>query len=115
MPPGTEALLSPLLVDPAATALITDFDGTLSPIVEDPAAARPLDGVADLLVRLSRRFGVVAVVSGRPAAFLAEHLSAVDDGARQLRLVGLYGLEEIGPDGAVHLADGAGPWLAVVD
>ncbi len=115
MPPDVAELLSPLVADPASTALITDFDGTLSPIVADPDAARPLDGVGDLLHALSRRFAVVAVVSGRPAAFLADRLRSQDAGPHRLRLIGLYGMEEIGPDGAVHLADAARPWLAAVD
>ena len=115
LPRGAAALLAPLLVDPTATALITDFDGTLSPIVVDPAAARPLDGVPDLLDRLARRFGVVAVVSGRPAGFLVEHLTAGPvAGASRVHLVGLYGMEEAGPDGSVRLADGRHPWLPVV-
>ena len=114
VPPGLTELLSPLVVEPAATALITDFDGTLSPIVSDPEAARPLDGVADLLQRLARRFGVVAVVSGRPAAFLAERLPPPRGGTDRVRRIGLYGIEEVGPDGAVHLADAARPWLATV-
>ncbi len=82
--------------------------------MEDPAAARPLDGVADLLHRLSGRFGVVAVVSGRPAGFLAERLGPVSDGPSRLRLYGLYGMEEVGPDGSVRLAAEAEPWLPVV-
>ncbi len=82
--------------------------------MEDPAAARPLDGVADLLARLSERFGVVAVVSGRPARFLAERLVPVERGTSRLRMIGLYGMEEIRPDGSVRLAADAEPWLAVV-
>ena len=34
--------LAALLMAPASTAVLTDFDGTLSPIVPDPADARPL-------------------------------------------------------------------------
>ena len=109
------------MVDPGATALITDFDGTLSPIVADPGAARPLEGVVDLLHRLCRRFAVVAVVSGRPAAFLAERLSPTggsppppDGAAHPLRLIGLYGLEEVDADGTVRLTPEALPWVTVV-
>src|SRR5215211_4420935 len=36
-------------------ALLTDFDGTLSPIVEDPAAAVPLPGAVEVLARLGER------------------------------------------------------------
>lgn len=108
------SILGPLVVDPGATALITDFDGTLSSIVEDPTAARPLNGVPDLLDRLSRCFGVVAVVSGRPVSFLVEHLLPRGAGASQVRLVGLYGMEEVGPDGSPRLNAAAEPWLPVV-
>ena len=71
-------------------ALCLDFDGTLSPIVEDPQAARPLPGIAELLGPLAERFAAVALVSGRPAAYLAEHAAA-----RGVRYLGLHGLQEI--------------------
>lgn len=57
------------------TALCLDFDGTLSPIVDDPEAVRPLAGVVELLGPLAARFAAVALVSGRPADYLAEHAS----------------------------------------
>ena len=57
-------------------ALCLDFDGTLSPIVEDPQAARPLPGIVELLGPLAERFAAVALVQGRPAAYLAEHAAA---------------------------------------
>ena len=53
-------------------ALCLDFDGTLAPIVDDPAAARPLAGVVELLEPLASRFAAVALISGRPAGYLAE-------------------------------------------
>ncbi|MFL6102902.1 MAG: trehalose-phosphatase, partial [Actinomycetes bacterium] len=71
-------------------ALCLDFDGTLSPIVEDPQAARPLQGIIELLEPLAARFAAVALVSGRPAAYLAEHAAAPG-----VRYLGLYGLQEI--------------------
>jgi trehalose 6-phosphate phosphatase len=71
-------------------ALCLDFDGTLSPIVDDPAAARPLAGVVELLEPLAGRFAAVALISGRPAGYLAEHAAA-----RGVRYLGLYGLQEI--------------------
>jgi trehalose 6-phosphate phosphatase len=74
-------------------ALCLDFDGTLSPIVPDPEAARPLKGMVELLGRLASRFAAVALVSGRPADFLAEHASAPG-----VRYLGLYGLQEIRDD-----------------
>jgi trehalose 6-phosphate phosphatase len=60
----------------ADLALCLDFDGTLAPIVDDPDQARPLPGVVDLLGALAGRFAAVALVSGRPAAYLAEHAPA---------------------------------------
>lgn len=97
-----DLVLAVLTADPAATAIMTDFDGTLAPIVEDPAAARALPGAADLLVGLARRFALVGVVSGRPAALILRMLGGPQRAAawgsraaeaRGVRVAGLYGLE----------------------
>ena len=104
------AALAPLLDDPAATAILTDFDGTLAPIITDPAAVQPLPGAGPTLNRLSDRFGMVAVVSGRPVSFLADRLRP----AARLRLVGLYGLERSEGAGGVVTAPGAEEWRRVV-
>ncbi|HEY2214132.1 MAG TPA: trehalose-phosphatase [Acidimicrobiales bacterium] len=104
------AALQPLTERPQSSALLLDFDGTLSLIVEDPTAARPLPEVPDLLVGLAERFGLVAVISGRPVAFLNEVLRQ----PRGVRLVGLYGLEWIGSDGERAVLPEAEPWEAVV-
>jgi trehalose 6-phosphate phosphatase len=74
----------------ARAALCLDFDGTLAPIVDDPEAAAPLPGVPALLDRLAGRFAAVALVSGRPAGWLADRV-----GARRVRYLGLYGMEEV--------------------
>ena len=71
-------------------ALCLDFDGTLSPVVDDPDAARPLKGVVELLEPLARRFAAVAIISGRPAPYLAEHVAAPG-----VRYLGQYGLQEM--------------------
>lgn len=71
-------------------AVCLDFDGTLSPVVDDPQTARPLHGVVELLPSLAQRFGAVAIVSGRPAPYLAEHV-----GVAGVRYLGLYGLQEM--------------------
>lgn len=73
---------------PERAALFTDFDGTLSEVVVDPGQARPRPGVVESLSALAQRLGRVALVSGRPVEFLAEHVS---DPA--VELVGQYGLE----------------------
>ena len=114
LPDGAASLLAPLRRDPARTALLCDFDGTLAPIVEDPAEARPLAGTAELLERLAGRFAVVAVVSGRPAAFLADRMSGPGGPDRRVQLVGLYGMESVGPDGRVRPDKRVAPWLPVV-
>jgi trehalose 6-phosphate phosphatase len=98
--------LAVLLEDPATSAVLTDFDGTLAPIVPDPAAAVALPGVAETLDALARRFAVVGVVSGRPAAFLAERLRGAGPA---VRLYGVYGLEWI-EDGVVCRDPRAEPW-----
>jgi trehalose 6-phosphate phosphatase len=92
----------PFVRDPAHSALCLDFDGTLSAIVEDPVAALPLPGVPDLLATLAARFGLVAVISGRPVDFL-ERVLASPPG---VTLVGLYGLGHVGPD--------ARPWVSLI-
>ncbi len=118
--------MAPLLVDPANSAIISDFDGTLSPIVADPATAAPLPGTADLLASLARRFGVVAVVSGRPVSFLVGQLAvdgppAMDGGIGSAngvpgpRLIGLYGLELANQDGTVIRPPEAEQWRSTVD
>jgi trehalose 6-phosphate phosphatase len=77
-------------LDLEKVALCLDFDGTLAPIVDDPAMARPLPGTVELLARLASRAAAVALVSGRPAEYLAEHAPAPG-----VRYLGLYGLQEI--------------------
>lgn len=88
-------------------AVLTDFDGTLAPIVPDPATARPLPEATAVLRALAERFAAVGVVSGRPAAFLLEHLGHAGPG---VQLVGLYGLERV-RHGEVEVAPVARPWL----
>lgn len=90
--------ITPFRVHARQAALCLDFDGTLAPIVDDPDQAVALPGTAELLTGLAERFAAVALVSGRPAAFLAERAAA-----RGVRYVGLYGLEVI-RDGRVWVA-----------
>jgi len=84
-------------------------------VVPDPAAARPLPAAAEVLAALARRFGRVAVVSGRPAAFLAEHLGlGAGRAPSALRVVGLYGLELVSGGGQVVVTPEAEAWRPVV-
>ena len=102
-------LFAPFRADPGGSGVFTDFDGTLAAIVDDPASARPLPGAADLLGALARHYGRVGVISGRPAAFLGEHL-----GGRGLFLSGLYGLEFV-EGHEVRAIEEAEPWRPVVE
>lgn len=86
---GSGALLQPVVEAPGDALVAVDFDGTLAPIVEDPASARPVDGVVQALDRLAAHVGEVAVVSGRPLAFLEQWFPE----GSMVTLVGLYGLE----------------------
>jgi trehalose 6-phosphate phosphatase len=74
----------------AEVALCLDFDGTLAPVVDNPEQARPLPGLLPVLAALAGRYAAVALISGRPAAFLAENAPA-----RGVRYLGLYGLQEV--------------------
>jgi trehalose 6-phosphate phosphatase len=92
--PRAEAMLTEqaarLAAQAQTAAVCLDFDGTLAPIVDDPNEARPLPGTVELLGHLAARFAAVALLSGRPADYLAEHAPAPG-----IRYLGLYGLQEI--------------------
>jgi trehalose 6-phosphate phosphatase len=90
-PDPLPVLLAPFRDHAATAGIVTDFDGTIAPIVLDPPDARPLPGSVEVLHQLAGRYGRVAVVSGRPAAFLAQHLELA--ACPQLVAYGLYGLE----------------------
>ncbi len=93
--------------DLAGSAILTDFDGTLAEIVVDPADAEPLPGAVETLEALTHRAHTVAVVSGRPLAFLTAHFG--DD----VTLSGLYGLETR-RDGVVTRPPEAERWRSVI-
>ena len=63
-----QTLLEPLRAEPARTAILTDFDGTLAPIVEHTEDATLPDGARELLVRLTERYALVGAISGRRTA-----------------------------------------------
>jgi trehalose 6-phosphate phosphatase len=105
--PAPPELLEPFLADPARAAVVTDFDGTLSPIVDVPAEARPVEGAVEALAALAARYGLVAVMSGRPIEFLAPLMPP------GVVLSGLYGLEVV-RDGVSADHPAAGAWREVV-
>jgi trehalose 6-phosphate phosphatase len=84
----------PWIDSPQTSGVFLDFDGTLAPIVDTPDQARLVPGSGEILDRLAARYARVAVISGRPVAFLADQLGGVAPG---VELIGLYGLER-----AVH-------------
>jgi len=111
--PEPADLLAPLRDDPSRSGIFCDFDGTLADIVDDPERSRPVEGAVDVLADLARAYARVGVVSGRPAAFLVDHLGPAT-GAGDLLLAGLYGLEVV-RDGEVTPSSEAREWRPVVE
>jgi trehalose 6-phosphate phosphatase len=60
--------LAPLRENPRQAAVLFDIDGTLAPIVEHAEDARVPEDTRQLLIEVSRRYGVVGCVSGRRAS-----------------------------------------------
>jgi trehalose 6-phosphate phosphatase len=103
-----DATIAALTLRADRTALLVDFDGSLSAIVERSEDARPLEGVTDVLGRLAAGLGRVAVVSGRPVGFLAHRLPV-----EGLTYVGLYGMEQ-SIDGVYSVDQRVEPYLVAV-
>src|SRR5690606_5356796 len=77
------------LPDDDRWALFLDFDGTLVDIAERPDGISVDTRLPGILERLRQRLGgAVAIVSGRPVAFLEQRL-----GLPGLDMAGLHGLE----------------------
>ena len=101
-------VFAPLVEEPGAAAIVTDFDGTLAPIVDDPTRSRPLPEAVSALRALVEPFALVGVVSGRSVDFLRAQLPV--DG---LTLVGQYGLERL-VDGDVVVDERAEAYAGAV-
>lgn len=83
-----------------AYALFLDFDGTLVDIVERPDAVMVDPALPEILLRLQERLGgALAIVSGRPVAFLDRHFQP-----HRFDMAGLHGLEQR-IAGSLHLCD----------
>ncbi|HVB01485.1 MAG TPA: trehalose-phosphatase [Acidimicrobiales bacterium] len=101
----TRALTRELIVafknDPSHSALLLDFDGTLTPIEKDPEVPTLTVGEIDLLHRLSISLGTLAIVSGRTGSFLVGRLGF--DTHRETRLIafGRGGLDAIDSKGTI--------------
>ncbi len=102
------AALRNLARHPSESAFVTDFDGTLAPIVDDPATAAPLSQSIEALRILGAHLKVVAIVSGRPVAFLRSHLAI-----EGVEIIGQYGLERL-VDGHAVLDPRAEPYVDAV-
>jgi len=88
-----------LTAEPASTVLCCDFDGTVADIVTVPSTATIHRVAAEALSMLAARLHVVAIISGRPVAFLRAQLGEELAGA--LALYGRYGAEHLGDDGTI--------------
>ena len=95
-----DELLRHLAEAPERAAVLLDVDGVLAPIVPCPEDARVPDETRRELVRLAARYRLVACVSGRPSAQVAE-------------LVGVEGVEIVGEHG-LELAPEAEAWAEKV-
>lgn len=90
---------------PAASGLVLDFDGVLSPIIDDPAASELPGRVAESLTQLAGAMGLLAVISGRTAEFLEERIRVPG-----VQLLGSYGIEQV-QDGVRRVSPAAQKWL----
>jgi trehalose 6-phosphate phosphatase len=92
--PPLATALEPLRADPAHSAILLDIDGTLAPIVRHAADAHVPEPTRMPLIKVARRYGLVACVTGRQAAV-----------AR--RIVSLGTITYLGNHGAELLRGGA--------
>ena len=88
-------VLRPLTEDPARAAILVDIDGTLAPIVQRAQDAHVPEQTSRLLGRLTKRYGLVACISGR-AALDAKRLVGVGG----IAYAGSHGAELLEPGGA---------------
>lgn len=93
---------------PSSSGLVLDFDGVLSPIVNDPATSVMPDHVVVTLRRLAGALGLLAVISGRPVAFLEDRVRVPG-----VPLLGSYGMEQSW-DGERQVDPDAKNWLGQV-
>jgi trehalose 6-phosphate phosphatase len=113
-----QVLLEPLRAEPARTAILTDFDGTLAPIVEHTEDATLPEGARELLVRLTERYALVGAISGRRTADVRALI-----GLDTIAYAGNHGLElmmpgdrEVSPDPSLSgREDDAAAFVATVE
>jgi trehalose 6-phosphate phosphatase len=84
--------VEPFRAQAANTAVLLDIDGTLAPIVRHAADAAVPESTRTLLIELSRIYGLVACVTGRPASE-ARRIVAIGT----LTYIGGHGSEMLAP------------------
>ena len=84
----TPEAIAPLRAEPRRVAILFDIDGTLAPIVDHASDANVPESTRQLLIAVSRRYGLVACVSGRRAS---EARAMVSIGS--MTYVGSHGVE----------------------
>ncbi|HZD60178.1 MAG TPA: trehalose-phosphatase [Anaerolineae bacterium] len=82
--------LKPLKSDPGNTGVFSDLDGTLSKIARTPADAAITPSMRDVLRRLTEKYGIFGIVSGRDSSE-AKKIIDIDNVA----YIGNHGLEWI--------------------
>lgn len=80
--------LAPLVAAAGDLAVLSDYDGSVSPMVEDPGAAVALPAAIEALRRLIPLVHTVGIVSGRAVDFLAGRVAVPG-----VALAGQHGLE----------------------
>ena len=92
----TEALsaqaLAPFIAEPRAAAILLDIDGTLAPIVDHASDAHVPESTRQLLITISRAYGLVGCVTGRRAS---EARAMVSIGT--ITYLGSHGAEQLRP------------------
>ena len=109
---AVDAFIDAVRAAPQKAAVLTDFDGTLSPIVEDPRDARALPDAPAVLTSLAGHVGRAAVISGRPVQYLIDALGGAAN--TKLILSGSYGLERY-ENGVTTVHDDALAWVPAVE
>jgi trehalose 6-phosphate phosphatase len=89
--------------------LVMDFDGVLSQITDDPGASVLLPGTQEILEELASKLSLVALLSGRPVAFLASRATIP-----KVELYGSYGLEHLTSEG-IEVVPEARQWMMAVE
>ncbi|PZR66728.1 MAG: trehalose-phosphatase [Solirubrobacterales bacterium] len=92
--------LAPVHEDPAHSAILLDVDGTLAPIVRHTQDALVDEATRALLIDVSRRYGLVACVSGRRASDARRIVSI-----GSIAYLGSHGSELLAPGSVVPKLD----------